>query len=720
MSIKSLINLVKEETPQINTDKLMAAYRFAKKAHAGQKRASGVDYIEHPMEVTKILTGLHLDEHTLIASLLHDVVEDANFDIKQIEDLFGKHVAELVEGVTKLDAIEFAGNSKQEYFVENVRKMLLAMAQDIRVVLIKLADRLHNMRTLKYVEPDHARRIAEETLEIYAPLANRLGMGEIKGELEDLAFPYVYPEEYKRVKALIEDKVKVTKDYINSIKESLIKELREVGVNVLDIHGRIKHMYSLYKKLLRYDNNIENIHDLVAMRLIVQKEENCYVALGLIHGKWKPMVGRVKDYIGTPKANGYKSLHTTVLGDEGMILEIQIRTKEMHEEAEYGVAAHWHYAETKAKGDHKEGVKIPKSQVQWIKQLIRWQEDMSDSGKFYESLKIDVFKDRLFVFTPNGDVIDLPDGATPVDFAYHIHTEIGNACIGAKINNKIAPLETPLQNGDLVEVITSKTRGGPSQDWLEFVKTNEARDNIKDYFKKINREKSLEYGSKMINRELQILKKPAIEKQKSERINKALKDLQYKDLDKLLIAIGQGDVSIKQVLNKILTPRELLQPTTSKKYFFFGETVQRPRAIVGEEEGIVTTVAKCCNPVPGDKIRALISKSRGAVLHRYRCANIKKGKRRGSSIMNAYWEGGTMTYLRASVHIDTLDRVGLLRDISSTVSAMGINIISISFRSRKNDLITFVMNLEVKNVDQLINVMNRLRKLKSIIEVTRQ
>ncbi len=718
MTIDELIKITKTNSPKTNPEKLRAAYDLAKKAHQGQKRISGEEFINHPLETTAILARLGLDEHTLIAALLHDVREDTNTDLKTVENKFGPHVARLVEGLTKLENIQLPTSSRSTYFVENIRKMLLAMAADIRVVLIKLADRLHNMRTISCLQSEHQTRVARETLDIYAPLANRLGMGEIKGELEDLAFPCLYPKEYAQVKNLVDNKIQVTEKYINSLKKILTKELTDIGVEVIDIHGRIKHIYSSYQKLLRYNFNIDEIYDLVAMRIIVKKEADCYMALGLLHSKWRPLPGRVRDFIASPKANGYQSLHTTVMGKEGKILEIQIRTKGMHEEAEYGVAAHWHYAETHDLEKRKSGVTIPKAQIAWVQQLIRWQHDLTDSEKFLESLKIDVFKDRIFVFTPKGDVIDLPDGATAVDFAYAIHTEIGNRCVGVKINGHLDSLETPLQNGEMVEIITAKKERGPSQDWLNFVKTAEARDKIKFWFKKINREKSLEYGRKIINRELQILNKPSIDKIKKDKIKKALEFFQLKNLDELLIALGQGDLNTNQILNKILSPGELLQPTTSKKYFFFGETVQKPRAKVGNEEGLVTASAGCCHPIPGDKIKALVSTERGAVLHRANCPNLKRGKKYGR-VLEASWEPA-QTYQQTKISLDCLDRVGLLRDITNVISSLGINIINISHHPHKNSLETFSIDLEVRNVDQLINTMNRLRKIKSILTVKRR
>lgn len=469
-------NLIIKNNPEADLTMLELAYDFASKAHTGQKRLDGTDYITHAVETAYKLTQMNLDLDTIVAGILHDVPEDTSITIEEIEKNFGTQVAKLVKGITKLGKLKYRG---LERYAENLRKMFVAMAEDVRVVIIKLADRLHNLKTLDSLPLVKQQRIARETLEIYAPIANRLGIGELKGELEDLAFRYVYPDEYswvvKQSRTIMEDQL----SYVNAVIEQLKQLLSSNKVTIVSIHGRAKHLYSLYRKLQRKDMDMSKVYDLVAVRIIVNNEADCYQVLGLIHSKWKPLPGRIKDYIAQPKPNGYRSLHTTVFGDDGRIIEFQIRDIEMHDHAEYGVAAHWHYKE----GRQTE-LKLPPEQLKWITELLQWQREITDNQQYLESLKLDIFQNRIFVLTPKGDVIDLPENATPVDFAYYIHTDIGNHCTGSRINEKMSPLNTLLKSGDLVEIILDKNRAGPSEDWLNFVKTNMARTHIKAYLKK--------------------------------------------------------------------------------------------------------------------------------------------------------------------------------------------------------------------------------------------
>lgn len=475
-TIEDIKQLVTKNIPGADTTVLAKAYDFAAQAHAGQKRLDGSDYITHALATAHTLAQMNLDLPTIVAGLLHDVPEDTSVTVETIEKEFGPEVAKLVRGITKLGKLKYRG---LERYAENLRKMFVAMAEDVRVILIKLADRLHNLETLASLPPVKQQRIARETLEIYAPIANRLGMGELKGKLEDLAFKYVYPEEYswviKNTKTRVEEQLTYANIMINKVKELLAKE----GIKVISIHGRAKHYYSLYRKLLRKDMDLNKVYDLVAVRLIVPDVADCYRTLGLIHSQWKPLPGRIKDYIAQPKPNGYRSLHTTVFGEDGHIVEFQIRDRAMHDHAEYGIAAHWHYKEN-AKGS---ALSIPPEQLKWITELLNWQKEITDNEQYLHALKLDVFQNRIFVFTPKGDVIDLPEQATPIDFAYHIHTDIGNRCVGARVNEKMSSLETKLVSGDLVEIIVDKNRKGPSEDWLEFVKTNVAKSHIKGFLK---------------------------------------------------------------------------------------------------------------------------------------------------------------------------------------------------------------------------------------------
>jgi len=477
-TLNQLLNIIKNNDPNADLDMVELAYEFAEKAHRGQKRLSGEKYIQHPLATAIILAKMKLPIPIIIAGLLHDVPEDTKYTLKDVRDNFGKDIASMVAGITKLGKIKYRGI---ERYVENLRKMFIAMAADLRVIVIKFADRIHNLTTLKYQPPVKQLRIARESLEIFAPIANRLGMGELKGRLEDLSFPYVYPKEYKWVKNLISGEYKEKEKHLKKMMKLIKKELKRQGIKYISVHGRTKHLYSLYKKLLKFDKDPSRVYDLVACRIIVRDVAECYTVLGIIHTIFKPLKGRIKDYIAQPKPNGYQSLHTTVFSPDGEIIEVQIRTQEMHEEAEWGIAAHWYYDE--------KGSIVPNKKLKWVKELVKIQKEMDSKEKFLESLeslKIDIFHDRIFVFTPKGDVIDLPENSTPVDFAYYIHTDIGNKCSGTKINEQLAKLDTPLNNGDVVEIIVDKKRKRPSRDWLEFIKTQNARNKLKTALKKSN------------------------------------------------------------------------------------------------------------------------------------------------------------------------------------------------------------------------------------------
>ena len=470
--VQNLLATIKNNNPQADTDLIRLAYDFAEKAHRGQTRKSGDPYIVHPLATAQILADMNMEIHIIVAALLHDVPEDANVPIEDVEKHFGADVASMVRGVTKLGKVKYRG---VERYIENLRKMFVAMAEDARVIIIKFADRIHNLQTLSALPPKKQYRIALESLEIFAPIANRLGINEMKGALEDFAFQYVYPKEYKRVQKLIQEKIKIKEEYFAKVAEKTKRELAAAGIDCILIQWRRKHLYSLYRKILRKDNDIEKVYDVIAMRIVVKELADCYAVLGELHKLWKPLKGRIKDYIAQPKPNGYRSLHTSVFCEEGQIVEFQIRTKAMHDEAEYGIAAHWHYDE--------QGSKIPNKQVQWIKELAKVQQEIMQRVTDIELMKIDYFKNRIFVFTPKGDVIDLPEDATPVDFGYAIHTVIGNTCVGALINDTMSSLDTPLQNGDVVEIITDKNRKGPSPDWIKFVKTTHARSQIRNHTK---------------------------------------------------------------------------------------------------------------------------------------------------------------------------------------------------------------------------------------------
>lgn len=478
MTIQTLLKKVEEINPQADLDLIRLAYDYAEEAHRGKKRLSGEDYIEHPLATAYQLAELGLDEKIIIAGLLHDVPEDSTKTLKDLEENFGKEIASLVAGITKLGKIKYRGMQR---YIENLRRMFLAMAEDIRIILIKFSDRIHNLKTLAALPKEKQKRIALETLEIYAPIANRLGMGEIKGILEDLSFPYVLPKEHHWLVKEVKKRFKEKEKYLEQVKKTVFRILSRENTRVLSVHGRAKHLYSLYNKLLEKEMDFEKIYDLVALRIIVPSVSDCYAILGIIHKHWKPLKGRIKDYIATPKPNGYQSLHTTVFCLAGKVVEFQIRTPAMHEFAEYGIASHWHYSESKKP---KDGSSIPQKNLSWIQDLVRIQKEVKDKKQYLESIKIDIFQNRIFVFTPKGDVIDLPEDSTPIDFAYHIHTDLGNKCIGAKINEKMESLDTTLKSGDMVEIIIDKNRKKPSMDWLKFVKTNQAKDKIRHFAKR--------------------------------------------------------------------------------------------------------------------------------------------------------------------------------------------------------------------------------------------
>lgn len=632
------------------------AFEFAKNAHQGQKRASGEDYIRHPARVAQILTEMRLDPQTIAAGFLHDVPDDTSKTIKDIEKEFGKEVAFLVNGVSKLgklryskDGLEFksAKDRLQEPIdlrAENLRKMFFAMAEDIRVILIKLADRLHNMETLGSLPHEKQRRIALETMEIFAPLANRLGMGEIKGKLEDLAFPYLYPKEFEWLMENIKEKYREQQKYIEKVKPVFKKILEKEEIHPIDIHSRAKHYWSLYQKLLRYEMNLDKIYDLVALRVIVDDIKTCYKVLGIIHKTWKPLPGRIKDYIALPKTNNYKALHTTCFCLDGKITELQVKTREMHDEAEQGITAHWAY---------KEGLNLKNygKKFAWVKQLRDWQKEISKSGEFLESLKIDFFKNRIFVFTPKGDVIDLPESASPVDFAYAVHTGIGQYCSGAKINGKIEELSKTLKNWDVVEIIVDKKRK-PSKNWLEFAKTSLARSEIKRALK---------------------IKDEEIIVQEVVRISKPhLPAVRIKEIGKIVVLAGQS--------------------------------------------GIQTCLAKCCKPKAGENIKAYITQSKGAAIHRVDCKNfIKSQKKWPQKIIEASWL--SKEKLRAlSLEILAKDRVGLISDISSAISKLGINILNLQTKTGEKTAKTLA-ELEIPALENLEKILSRLRKIKGVTEV---
>jgi len=694
------------------------AYELARNAHSGQTRASGEEYICHPLGVAKILADLQIDALTISASLLHDVVEDTKFSLEDLEKLFGKEVAMLVDGVTKLSRIEY--KSKEEQQLENFRKMFLAMAKDIRVVLIKLADRLHNMRTLKHMPEYKQRRIAQETKEIFAPLAHRLGISNIKWELEDLAFRYLEPEKYYELVEKVKQKRREREQIINEAIRILAERLGEVEIKA-DIQGRPKHFYSIYKKMLKGNKDLSEIYDLSAIRILVDTVKDCYGALGVVHTLWKPLPLRFKDFIAMPKTNMYQSLHTTVIGTEGHPLEIQIRTMDMHRTSEYGIAAHWRYKEG-AKGANKDF----DEKLAWLRQIS--EQDSRDPGEFMESLKMDIFNDEVFVFTPKGDVIDLPAGSIPIDFAYRIHTDIGNRCVGARINGKMVPLETKLTNGDIVEVVTTKQGNGPSRDWLNIVGSSDSKNKIRQWFKKEKREENIIKGRESIEKESKKLGYDWRELTKGERLADVGKKFNIQNEDDLMAALGYGGVTLHGIMTKLIeaykkeirvnTPPDVskllakLKPHPTKSKDDHG-------ILVEGEAGLMVRLAKCCNPVPGDAIVGYITRGRGVSVHRADCSNILVTPGEYERMIEVYWDFAVGNLYRVTVEVTGKDRPELITDVMMVLSENKIKISSLNARVGKENIAAITLTLDIINLNQLEYIMIKIRLVKNVYSVHR-
>lgn len=709
-SLRSILkNLEKCEG---KTDHLLIekAYKFAEKAHTSQKRLSGEPVIKHPLFVAEFLSKLCLDDVTISAALLHDVCEDTSYKISNIEDNFGSEITRLVSGVTKLKGIKQYGESRD---IENLRKMFLVMAKDIRVVLIRLADRLNNLKTLNVFGPEKRKRIAKQTIEIYAPLAERLGIGELKGQLEDLSFPYFLPNEYKLMKNLVREKEKERKKYVQKVIVYLSKKIKGLKIEA-EINGRAKHLYSLYKKLEKYNNDITKIYDLQAVRIIVPIVQDCYNILGLIHKEWKPLPGRIKDYIALPKPNGYRSLHTTVFALDGKIIEIQIKTKEMHQEAEWGIAAHWHYSEKKRDKSNN-----PSNQLKWVSQLADWRKELKNREEFTESLKIDVFQNRIFIFTPQGDVFDLPEEATPIDFAYHIHSEVGNSCVGAKADGKIIPLDYKLKNGSVIEIITSKKSKGPKRDWLSFVKTNIAQERIRNWFRKQNKGSNLEAGRKILENDLKKLGKKSLDKMPEDEIKKLIKEFNYKDIDSLLITIGEGNLTSSKVVKKLFSEEFLVKESKPRavRIPFLRRVLKKPSVQIGGENGVKFKIASCCKPVIGKSIVGFVTRGKGVTVHNKDCSNIKKASK--EQLINVSW-GNKFQINQIPIEISAIDRIGLFKDIAGVASSLGINLISVSTSTPKNKEVIINVILEVNDVSQVMNFFRKIKGVKNILEAKRK
>jgi len=694
---------------------LRRAFALANQAHAGQKRASGEPYVTHCLATAEMLAELRLDTETLAAALLHDTLEDTSVTFEQLVDSFGHTVAKLVDGVTKLGHIDqLSGmserNLQEDARAESLRKMFVAMVDDVRVVLIKLADRLHNMRTLGSLPDSKRRRIARETLEIFAPLANRLGIWQIKSELEDLAFLSLEPQKFAHISSLVDENVADRERYIAQTIAEIQQELEKAGIQA-EISGRPKHIYSIYRKMRRKGVKFDRIYDVRAIRIIVPTVRDCYAALGVIHGKWRPIPGEFDDYIAMPKENMYRSLHTAVIGPEGRPLEVQIRTPEMHHTAELGIAAHWRYKEQQ-KADPAFDAKIA-----WLRQLMEWRNELTDAREFLDLVKTDVFQDRVYVFSPKGDVFELPMGSTPIDFAYLVHTEIGNRCRGAKVNGKLVGLDYQLQNGDVVEILTAK-RGGPSLDWLNphlgYVKTTRALSKIRQWFKRQNREQNIIQGREVLERELKRLGLSEIPfEQIARRFN-------MEKVEDLLAAIGAGDINTQQIAGRVL---ELARPVqeafdlpTSRVHPARSRTGIRVRG-VGD---LLISLARCCNPVPGDLIVGYVTRGRGVTIHRQDCPNLLR-QNENERLIEVEWGDEAVETYPVHVRVEAYDRPGLVRDIASVVAEESINMTAAHVSTHaKHHMATMMLTLQISDVDQLCRVLARIARLPNVVDATRQ
>ena len=723
VTIEAILDAVKSYQPNADTDLIRRAYELADAAHKGQKRVSGEDYIIHPLAVAKILTDLQIDDITISAAILHDVVEDTTHTLEEMRERFGDEVAMLIDGVTKLGRIQY--KSKEEQQLESYRKMFLAMAKDIRVIMIKLADRLHNMRTLKYMREDKQKRIARETIEIYAPLANRLGISNVKWELEDLCLRYLDPKAYYDLVESVKQKRQERQAFIDEAHRQIEEKLEEAHMTA-EIQGRAKHFYSIYKKMKRDQKDISEIYDLSALRVLVDSVKDCYGVLGIIHAMWKPLPGRFKDYIAMPKSNGYQSLHTTVIC-RGYPLEIQIRTFAMHKVSEYGVAAHWKYKEA---GRSVGATHEYDQKMSWLRQMVSLQHELDDPREYFEALKVDVFSDEVFVFTPKGDVIDLPKGSIPIDFAYRIHTEVGHHCVGAKVNSKIVPLEYKLKNGDIVSIITNKSNNGPSRDWLNIVASSETRTKIRSWFKKQRKEENIARGVDMMEKEAKHLGYVPKELLRPERLELLAKKLNIPQVNDLLASIGYGGITVNGILAKLIemhkqdlqksTPPDISQMLSELKQPLKNRKKKASHGILVEGEGgFLVRLARCCNPIPGDPITGYITRGRGVSVHRSDCPNLLNDMD-FSRVIEVNWDIGLDKVYTVQIEIVCNDKTGLLAELFALPAEMKVNISSLTAKTNKANKTSIVnMGLDVRNSQQVAQIMTKIRRMKDVYSVSR-
>ncbi|CAG1065180.1 GTP pyrophosphokinase [uncultured bacterium] len=711
--LEEILEKVAAYSPNADLEVVRKAYVFSGVVHQGQIRQSGEPYLTHPLEVANILTGLKMDVQSVATGLLHDTVEDTHTTIEKIAELFGEEVASLVDGLTKLSKMTF--DKKADHEAENFRKMILAMGRDIRVILIKLADRLHNMRTLGSLDPVKQRKIAQETMDIYAPLANRLGIGWIKTELEDLAFMYLEPEKYAGIREKLAKALDIKENFIETVKAEIDEKLKEHGVEG-EVTGRPKHLYSIYKKMRDQDVDIERIYDILAFRVIVKNLKDCYGVLGIVHSTWKPVPGRFKDFIAIPKLNMYQSLHTTVVGPFGMRMEIQIRTEEMHKVAEYGIAAHWKYKEGRPVESKDE------KSFAWLRQLLEFQKDLKDSDEFMDSLKVGLFPEEVFVFTPKGDIKQFPNGATPVDFAYSIHTDIGNTCSGSKINGKMVPLKYKLKNGDIVEIITAQNHH-PSKDWLKFIVSSRAKARVRQWIKTEERAKSIALGREILEKEISKHNLEPGKLMKTDDLDRIAAGFGVQGTESLLASIGYGKLSVNQVLGKILPPEKLKekQKFSFKKVFdkFTGGGAEKGRnaIIVRGVEDVMVRFAKCCNPLPGDEIDGFITHGQGVSVHAVGCPNLLHIDR--DRRIEVAWDKKLKTTRPVHIQVVCRNEKGLLAEMTHAINNADANISSADIRTSQDDKAVCTFEVEVSDLNHLKSIIAAIKKIKKVIKVER-
>lgn len=724
-TIEDIIRLVKQKKRWADTKLIIKAYNYAKEKHGTQCRKSGEPYIIHPVQVAYILADIGLDEATICAALLHDVVEDTDATHEDLVRNFGEEIANMVAGVTKLGELRYQA-STEERQVENYRKMFLAMGKDIRVIIIKLADRLHNLRTLKYLRRDRQIANAKETMELYAPLANRLGIYSLKWELEDLAFKYLYPEEYRELVEGIDKKREERLQFIEKIMDDIRGQLKKQKIEA-EVTGRAKHLYSIYRKMKRDNKTLDQIYDLFALRILVNSVKDCYAALGVVHEMYSPMPGRFKDYIAVPKPNMYQSIHTTLLGEKGTPFEVQIRTWEMHRIAEYGIAAHWAYKEANYGKKGKQVVTVTKDKLAWLRETLEWQQDMKDPQEFLNTLKTELFEDEVYVFTPKGKILVLPRDATPIDFAYSIHEEIGNHMVGCKINSKMMPIITKLQSGDIVEIMTSDSQKGPSRDWLKFIKTTKAKSKIQSWFKKEQRSENIEKGKDLIEKEIKKLGISHDELFKQDYINAALDRYKFKNLEDMYASVGFGAISQVKIISRMLEEyrkshkeeniEQKIEELTSKRK---NAKPSSTGVVVKGIDNCLVKLSKCCNPVPGDNIIGYITKGRGVSVHRTDCVNVKDLLKEEDRIIDVYWYTEKAASYNVDITVFANDRSGLLADVIQVLSNLKTKLMGLNSKATKEHIATIEITIEVENIEELNKVLKELRKVDSVYEVTRK